>query len=159
MLLLRGGLRDAAFAEPGAGPGGSYGAQYDNGYHGDCREGEEAVGVGAGGIVQLAHRDIQVEAAKTARRADKPCHDADIPFEALRNELEDRAVAHSKTAHQDEQEDPGHGVVGDEQPDANRGHDGRSVEEREHSDAAEAVGERAPDRPEQRTGDDEGPRR
>ena len=87
--------------------------------------------------MQIAQGEVQVVAADAARRADQPGHDADLLAEPLRDQLEDRAVAHAEAAHQDEQQDAGDGEVGDEQADAERADDDGGVQHGQHPDAAD----------------------
>src|SRR5579885_2921550 len=85
----------AALAEEGPLPGPADVTQGQHATEADPSEDQEAARVTAGRLLQPAHKQVQREAAPAARRTDDSRHHADLPAEALRHQLEDRAVAHA----------------------------------------------------------------
>ena len=101
----------------------------------------------------VAERGREVEAADTAGHAHQPRHDADLLPEALRHELEHRAVAHAERQHGADEDDQRHPCLGQAEADDRQEHRGKDVHQGQRLHATDAVGHIAADRPHQRTGE------
>src|SRR4051812_11934838 len=123
---------------PGGAPAALHAGEADQGEGGERREDQEAGLIGAGVLLGEAERGGEPEAAEAAGHADQAGHDADLAAEALRDELEDRAVAHAQRqhgGHEDRQRQPG--IRQGERDDAERD-GGGGVHDRERAGAAGA---------------------
>ena len=67
------------------------------------RRTREAERIAAGELLGVAEAGGEIEAADAAGHADQAGHQADIASEALRHELEHRAIAHAQRRHADDQ--------------------------------------------------------
>ena len=101
-------------------------------------------------FLRQTEQPAEEEAADAAAAADEAGHQADVASEALRQKLEDRAVAHAEGARGDEEAPPQIQRLSNSAAVTMSAAAATAVEHAERADAAELVGERAAEGPTER---------
>ena len=154
----RSGARRAPSDRARCGASGADGGERGQGGEREAGEDRKADAVAAGELLGVAEAGGQIEAADAAGRADEAGDDADVAREALRHDLEHRAVAGAERAHRHDDQRQGDAQVGDPAADDQEQHRDEAVDEAQRLDAADAIGDRAAERPDERAGEHAGRR-